>query len=238
MALLNLPDTIGDIGQPGFTLKRLLPLNSLYGYVGQCGPESLSQALNLYIAQLEEVGLPDGMASDYMLVETLSAVARLLMDSGCTEEVLPENVDLPGFRADGDGFIRCCKWCYEVLKQAMEYRSRYDSRTGNPGIARARYYIDSHYTDAELMLKDAAAEAKMSASRFSTVFAREVGSTFTEYVTNLRIQKACELLTGTPMRISQIAAQVGYNDPHYFSWIFRKTTGRTPTDFRLNGDVD
>ena len=56
--------------------------------------------------------------------------------------------------------------------------------------------------------------------------------TFTEYVTRLRIKKAKEMLAHTNLRISQIAAAVGYSDPHYFSWIFRKSEGCTPSECR------
>ena len=47
--------------------------------------------------------------------------------------------------------------------------------------------------------------------------------------------KAKELLSATAMRSSQIAAQVGYNDPHYFSYLFKKNTGMTPSEFRRSG---
>ena len=221
----------GDYGS-GFPIRRLVPMDCLYSFIRQCEPESLSQALNLYIAGLERLGLPDAVAASYLQVEALMASARILQDSGSTDGEMPSELTCPRFSAMPDGFLRCCEWSYNLLRSALDYRLRYNGRTGNLGIARARYYIDQHFTDPDLMLKDAAGEAKMSLSRFSTVFAREMNRTFTEYVTELRIGKARQLLTETPMRIAQIAGEVGYNDPHYFSWIFRKVTGCTPTDYR------
>ena len=84
------------------------------------------------------------------------------------------------------------------------------------------------------MLQDAAREVHLSQSHFSTVFAQETGLTFTQYLTALRIGKAKELLEATEMRSSQIAIEVGYNDAHYFSYLFKKNTGLTPSEYRKN----
>jgi two-component system response regulator YesN len=64
------------------------------------------------------------------------------------------------------------------------------------------------------------------------VFAQETGLTFTQYLTALRIGKAKELLEATEMRSSQIAQEIGYNDSHYFSYLFKKNTGMTPGEYR------
>ena len=82
------------------------------------------------------------------------------------------------------------------------------------------------------MLQDVAGEVGMSQSHFSTVFAQETGITFTQYLTGLRIGKAKELLAATDMRSSEIALAVGYNDAHYFSYLFKKQTGVTPSEYR------
>ncbi len=101
--------------------------------------------------------------------------------------------------------------------------------------AKAKMYLAEHYQNGSLMLQDAAAAVGMSNSRFSTVFAQESGKTFTEYLTWLRIEKAKELLLTTDRRSSQIALEVGYNDSHYFSYLFKKNVGMTPGEFRAGG---
>lgn len=232
MITFELPDGMDSGGHSSFDVERLEPLDSLYSSISKCEPETLSQALDKYVGQLRSIGLPEEIAADYMTVETLFAIAALLRDCGCAGEVIVPNMTCPRFTSGPDRLEQCHTWSRNLLQGALAYRSRYNGRTGSLGIVRARYFIDTHYTDAELMLKDAAAEAKMSSSRFSTLFAREVGMTFTEYVTALRIQKAGDMLAKTSMRIALIAAKVGYNDPHYFSWIFKKNTGYTPTEYR------
>ncbi len=96
----------------------------------------------------------------------------------------------------------------------------------------AKLYMTQHFTDSSLMLQDVAKAVGMSNSRFSTVFSQQNGQTFTEYLMSLRLSKAKELLRTTDRRSSQIAFEVGYNDAHYFSYIFKKNAGMTPSEYR------
>ena len=98
--------------------------------------------------------------------------------------------------------------------------------------ARAKLFLSEHFTDSNLMLADAAKAVGMSESRFSTVFAQESGKTFTEYLTHLRLARAKELLATTDRKSAQIALDVGYNDAHYFSYLFKKNLGLTPGEYR------
>ena len=88
------------------------------------------------------------------------------------------------------------------------------------------------------MLQDVADTVHMSQSHFSTLFSQETGLTFTRYLTALRIGKAKELLATTQLRTSQIAFSVGYNDAHYFSYLFKKNTGLTPSEYRRGPDAE
>ena len=99
-------------------------------------------------------------------------------------------------------------------------------------ISDAKLFMLDNFSNPNLMLQDVAREVNMSNSRFSTVFSQQSGQTFTEYLVYLRLNKAKELLRTTDVKASQIASEVGYNDSHYFSYIFKKNVGITPTDFR------
>ena len=106
---------------------------------------------------------------------------------------------------------------------------------GTPSVINdAKVYMAQHFSDPNLMLQDVARAVNMSNSRFSTVFSQQSGQTFTEYLIYLRLNKAKELLRTTEMKTSQIAHETGYNDAHYFSYIFKKNTGMTPSEFRAN----
>lgn len=99
-------------------------------------------------------------------------------------------------------------------------------------INEAKVYMAQHFGDPNLMLQDVAKAVNMSNSRFSTVFAQQSGQTFTEYLIYLRINKAKEMLRTTDLKGSVIAHETGYNDAHYFSYIFKKNVGITPSEYR------
>jgi len=99
-------------------------------------------------------------------------------------------------------------------------------------ISEAKLYMSQHFTDPNLMLQDVAKAVGMSNSRFSTVFSQQTGQTFTEYLIYLRLNKAKEMLKTTTIKSSHIARESGYNDSHYFSYIFKKNVGMTPSEYR------
>ena len=99
-------------------------------------------------------------------------------------------------------------------------------------ISEAKLYMSQNYSNANLMLQDVAKAVNMSKSRFSTVFSQTTGQSFTEYLIYLRLIKAKELLKTSNLKSSQIATEIGYNDSHYFSYIFKKNVGMTPSDYR------
>ena len=109
---------------------------------------------------------------------------------------------------------------------------------GNGGVLRkARAYIDEKYGDSNLTLHDVAAHVALSNNHFCTVFSQEMGVTFTEYLTGVRMQRARELLADTSMRTADVAYAVGYNDPHYFSYLFKKNTGLSPREYRKDEKI-
>jgi two-component system response regulator YesN len=72
----------------------------------------------------------------------------------------------------------------------------------------------------------------LSPSHFSVIFSQEMGESFKDYLTRIRLERAKELLRTTNLKCAEIAYQSGYNDPHYFSHVFHKRIGLPPQQFR------
>lgn len=103
-------------------------------------------------------------------------------------------------------------------------------------IRKAKRYIDEHYMDQDISLNTVASVVNVSPNHFSTIFSQETGGTFIERLTTVRIENAKRLLRDSGMKSSDIAYEVGFSDPHYFSFIFKKHTGLSPREFRTNGE--
>ena len=99
-------------------------------------------------------------------------------------------------------------------------------------ISKAEKYVAENFCDPNISLISVAKYVGLSAAHFSTVFSQTVGRSFINYLTAMRIERAKELLTSTSMKLSTIAMEIGYNEPNYFSHVFRKLEGITPKEYR------
>ena len=83
-----------------------------------------------------------------------------------------------------------------------------------------------------ITLEEISMRLNMTPEYIGTLFHKEMGVTFSAYIKNIRISKAKELLCGTDLKLYEISERVGYNDPKYFSKVFKEITGQLPTDYR------
>jgi len=120
----------------------------------------------------------------------------------------------------------------KILEKAVELREKNASNRYGTVVDQVKKYIEEHYEEEELSLNLVASYVNFSPNHLSMVFSQQTGQTFIKYLTDYRMNKAKELLRGTGKRSSEISLEVGYKDPHYFSYLFKKTQGMTPTQYR------
>ncbi len=100
-------------------------------------------------------------------------------------------------------------------------------------VIKAKEYIYSSYNNEDISLNSICKHLLISTSYFSLIFKNATGETFIEFLSKVRIEKAMELLKGTTLKTYEVAEKIGYSDPHYFSMVFKRLSGVTPTEYRV-----
>lgn len=122
-------------------------------------------------------------------------------------------------------------WFIQKVFEVCSNVSSYKEEQSNHVIKKAILYIENHY-NKDISLDDVSREVDISPYYFSRLFKEETKENFIEYLTKLRIKKAKELLKKKELSMKHICMQVGFGTPNYFSRIFKKYVGVTPTEYR------
>lgn len=124
----------------------------------------------------------------------------------------------------------------ELLLQLIDY---FTKNKVNPTmlkyrsvIQKALDYIALNFSSPDISLNSVAEEVALSPAHFSTIFSQAMNITFIEYLTNARIDLAKHLLRETDDKLASIALDIGYNDPNYFSYLFKKKEQVSPKEYR------
>lgn len=118
-----------------------------------------------------------------------------------------------------------------LLETVTRFREQANNKYAGK-ILKAKDFIRSQSARYELSLHIVAQHVGMSPSYFSTIFSQETGQTFVEFLTSVRMARAIDFMRTTDFKTYEIAYKVGYNDAHYFSFLFKKFTGTTTREFR------
>jgi AraC-like DNA-binding protein/mannose-6-phosphate isomerase-like protein (cupin superfamily) len=105
--------------------------------------------------------------------------------------------------------------------------------TESEKIFRCQWLIRNNLQDADLSVETIAAELRCSPGHLSKLFHRETGERLVEYITRVRLANAIDAIRHTTLSVKEVATACGFNDPNYFTRVFRKVTGRSPVRYRV-----
>ncbi|HZG75580.1 MAG TPA: response regulator [Paenibacillus sp.] len=119
-----------------------------------------------------------------------------------------------------------------AAQEAMAYIRHRRNWGRRRQIEQVAAYIERSFADADLSLTDVAERVGLSPSRVSTLFKEEMGESFIQYVTRIRMEKAKQLLADPSIKTYEISEQVGYPNYSHFNKAFRRQIGVSPTEFK------
>lgn len=185
--------------------------------------------IDAYFEKIGESAIKSGMFRQYISMNVYFTVAEFVESLGMSKNTVESfNAVSEIFKSVED----TKKYLIRIVKEAINIRERLANNKYDTIVNEVYKYVDDNYAMEDLSLNQIASVVNFSPSHLSMVFSQETGITLIKYITDVRMNKAKELLKCTSKRSSEISTLVGYQDPHYFSYLFKKTQGITPTDYR------
>ncbi len=203
----------------------------LKGFLQNGQREELSDFVGGYL-ESQKRALHSKLFRDYVMLSVRFTTIAFVEQLGLSQEKFLEKIGKDTLQELNLGEEELVSYMEHLLDTALAVRDEEDDSQGKRILKTALEYIEENYADETISLNGAATATGVSANYFSAIFSRAMGMTFTEYVTQKRMEKAKGLLRTTDMHTGEIAQLVGYKDPHYFSFVFKKTQGQTPREYR------
>lgn len=128
------------------------------------------------------------------------------------------------------------KWIHNICMQIRGFirKERLDST--KLMVEKAREYIKDNFNNPDVSVDTLCTYLGVSPTYFSSIFKKDTGVSFVTYLTNVRMEEAVRLLESTAEKSYVIAEMVGYEDPNYFSYVFKKVYGISPSKYRNRQD--
>lgn len=228
-------DTLDDIEITSFgEIEKTRTM--LEKFLNNGAEDEIDEFVDVYINELPEENLKSVLMRQYIIMD-----AYIVMMSFCEKiegiegEMQAQLEELKNSMKTIQTLEEIKNYIRMLLKKIIGVRDTISGRRYSDIIEIAKDQIRKTYMSDEISLNTIAAEVGMSPSYFSSIFSKEMGKTFVEYLTEIRMDRAKELLMCSSMKTSEIGYEVGYKDPHYFSYIFKKTQNCTPKEFRARG---
>ncbi|MBD5520754.1 MAG: response regulator [Lachnospiraceae bacterium] len=201
--------------------------------------ESLQEAIKEFISKLS-VSKMSLQKYRILIMELITEIFRFSANNQINLDVIlgenstDENNDIYTMAMQLESSDALGEWlsetCLKLQKQILNERRD----TTKSFVTKAIEYVKEHYSDQDLSIETVCSYLNVSAAYFSTVFKKETGKTFINYLTDYRMEEAENLLLMENEKTYIIAQKVGYSDPNYFSYAFKKQFGMSPSKYKTS----
>ncbi|WP_424768453.1 response regulator [Paenibacillus sp. sgz302251] len=194
--------------------------------------EELSAAVGAIFNELSESTYAYSDIQVYLL-EVVTAVLRTAKDSDVDlDELFGAGFQLHAEIFKFSGLQEAQRWFSDLCQRIMKHISSKRQHTYKDIVEKAVQYTKDNYSDPEISIQRLCSHLHISTGYFSGVFKKEVKMTFVQYLMHTRMDAAKELLRTTELKAFEIAERVGFADPNYFSFCFKKQVGVSPKEYR------
>lgn len=193
--------------------------------------DEIADFVDSYLLSIQEA-LKSRLFQNYLVFHIHFVTMSYVEEIGCDKKELLELLGEEQIQEVNLTLEELSPYIQNILEKAMELRDRESDNQSKKVLKKALEYIEENYAQESLSLNTVSGVVNVSPGYFSAIFSQAMETTFIEYVTQKRMEKAKKLLRQTEKHSGEIALEVGYKDPHYFSFVFKKTQGCTPREYR------
>ncbi|TVY01914.1 response regulator [Paenibacillus cremeus] len=167
------------------------------------------------------------------LLEILTAILKAAKDADIDmEETFGESFHPFSEMYQLTGLHEAQQWIAQLCTKIMTSIASNRQSSYKTLVEQAKDFTKEHYHETDITINKVCSQLHISAGYFSSIFKKETKMTFVAYLMHIRMEAAKELLRTTDLKAFEISEQVGYADPNYFSFSFRKHVGVSPKEYR------
>lgn len=207
-------------------------IHNLLKQIKMGSEEDLKNVIHHYIHTLSNAKL-NMQGFSILLMELLSELYRFMLNNEIDLSVINEqNEDIYSKILQMDSLEEIGSWLLSISKKIRTIIQEERIHKTGSFVRSAKNYIKENFSNPELSIDLVCSELGVSSSYFSTIFKKETGKTFLNYLTEYRMKEAERLLIEENEKKYIIAEKVGYSDPSYFSYVFKKWFGMSPMKYK------
>ena len=196
--------------------------------------EEITETIDKLFRKIEDLLLPFNKYRIY-LMEIMTAILKLVQAYNLDiDEIFGENFNCYSYLETFDSIHDAKAW---FIKKALKINRFIKKERINSSmllVEKAKQYIKENYNNCDVSVEMLCSELHVSPTYFSTIFKRETEKNFVNYLTSVRLEEAVKLLNTTDDKTYVIAEKVGYPEANYFSYVFKKQYGVSPSKYRKN----
>lgn len=224
-------DESADAGKIDSINTDLVNPELIKGFLANGQKEEIDEFTTNFVTGISEA-IGSKLFWDYLLLNLRFTVAGFVDEIGADQNAFLAELSIDEARFMDMTCANMKSYMTDLLERAVKYRDEKNDFQGKKALKLALSYIEENYAKESLSLNEVAQESQVSPNYFSAMFSQEMGQTFVEYVTKKRMDKAKELLLTEGIRSGDVGPMVGYKNPQYFSFVFKKTEGCSPREYR------
>lgn len=193
--------------------------------------EKLKQAVSEGVKHLAETS-PSIMKYRVFVMTFITEVFRFGSKKINMEQVFEKQQDIYGHAMQMESPEELKNWILEIAERMQDMVLSERDDTVKSFVEQAVEYVHEHYGEQNLSVETICRSLGVSNAYFSTLFKKETGKTFINFLTDCRMEKAVELLLERDEKTYMVAEKVGYSDPNYFSYVFKRKFGVSPSKYK------